>query len=86
VSTVVTWIVVAAVIVAVIVLVAAVMPLFSRLSALRRAAVGLQRRRDEAMELQAAAAELEQSLVALQERAEQARRRLAVIKAGLGAD
>jgi hypothetical protein len=80
------WIVVAVVVVAVIVLVAAVVPLSGRLSALRRAAVKLQRRREDAMTLQAAAAELERSVAALQERAEQAQRRLAVIKAGRGAD
>jgi hypothetical protein len=79
------WIVVAAVVVGVIVLVAAVAPVLGRLSGLRRAVTRLQRRQADAMRLRAAAAELEGSLVALQERADEAQRRVAVIKAARGA-
>ena len=80
------WIVVAAVVVGMIVLVAAVAPVLGRLSGLRRAVTRLQRRLADAMRLRAAAAELERSLVALQERADEVQRRVAVIKAARGAD
>jgi hypothetical protein len=80
------WIVVAAVVVGMIVLVAAVAPVLGRLSGLRRAVTKLQRRQADAMRLRAAGVELERSLVALQERADEAQRRLAVIKAARGAD
>jgi hypothetical protein len=80
------WIVVAAVVVGMIVLIAAVAPVLGRLSGLRRAVTKLQRRQADAMRLRAAGVELERSLVALQERADEAQRRLAVIKAARGAD
>ncbi|HEV8174132.1 MAG TPA: hypothetical protein VGP91_10845 [Actinoplanes sp.] len=80
------WIVVAAVVVGMIVLVAAVAPVLGRLSGLRRAVTKLQRRQADAMRLRAAGVELERSLVALRERADEAQRRLAVIKAARGAD
>ena len=80
------WIVVAAVVVGMIVLVAAVAPVLGRLPGLRRAVTKLQRRQADAMRLRAAGVELERSLVALQERADEAQRRLAVIKAARGAD
>ena len=80
------WIVVAAVVVGMIVLIAAVAPVLGRLSGLRRAVTKLQRRQADAMRLRAAGVELERSLVALQEQADEAQRRLAVIKAARGAD
>jgi hypothetical protein len=68
------------------IVVAAVAPVLGRLSGLRRAVTKLQRRQADAMRLRAAGVELERSLVALQERADEAQRRLAVIKAARGAD
>jgi hypothetical protein len=80
------WIVIAVVVVGVIVLVAAVVPVLGRLSGLRRAVAKAQRRQADAMKLRAAADGLERSLVALQERALETQRRVAVIKAARGAD
>jgi hypothetical protein len=71
-------------VVAVIVLIASFVPVLGRLSGLRRAGAKLQRRRAEAMKVQASAAVLEQSVLAVQHRAESAQQRVAAIKAGLG--
>jgi len=76
------WIVIAAVVLGLIVLVAVTVPVIGRLSALRRAVRGLQRRQQEALRLQAGAAELERTLTGVQRRAETAQERLALIKAG----
>jgi Tfp pilus assembly protein PilN len=76
------WIWIAAVVVAAVVLLAAVVPLLGRLSGLRRAGALLQRRQAEAVRLQERVAELERSVLALQQRAEETQRRVAVIKAG----
>jgi len=54
------------------------------LSGLRRAAVKLQRRQQEALKLQEGAAVLEQTVLGLQRRAEVMQDRVAVIQAGLG--
>jgi hypothetical protein len=77
------WIWVAVVVVAVIVLIGSFVPVLGRLSGLRRAAAKLQRQRAEAMKLQESVAVLEQSLLAVQHRAEGARR-VAAIAAGFG--
>jgi hypothetical protein len=81
---VVTWIVVAVVVLALVVLVLVALPLLGRLSALNRAALKLQQRQEQAMRLQEGAATLEQSILAVQQRAERAAERAAVIKAGRG--
>jgi hypothetical protein len=80
------WIVIAVVIVAVILLVAAVVSVLGRLSGLRRAMLRLHRWQQEATQVQAATAEVERTLIALRERAEEAERRVAVIKAARGGD
>ena len=78
------WIVIAAVVAGLIILVAVTLPVVGRLSALRRAAVKLQRRQNEAMALQAGVARLEQTVLQVQKRAETMQEALAVIKAGRG--
>ena len=78
------WIVIAAVVAGLIILVAVTPPVVGRLSALRRAAVKLQRRQDEAMALQPGVARLEQTVLQVQKRAETMQEGLAVIKAGRG--
>ena len=80
------WIWVAVGVAALIILIAAVAPLLSRLGGLRRAGERLRLRQTEVTRLQVRAAELEQSVLGLRERAEQAQRRIAVIKAGRGTD
>ena len=80
------WIVIAAVVAGLIILVAVSLPVIGRLSALRRAALRLQRRQAEAMALQEGAQRLEHSLLGLQRRAETMQERLAVIQAGHGDD
>jgi hypothetical protein len=79
------WIVIAAVVAGLIILVAVSLPVVGRLAGLRRAAVRLERRQEEAMRLQEGAQVLEQSLLGLQRRTETMQERLAVIKAGRGA-
>lgn len=76
------WIVIAAVVAGLIFLVAVTMPVVGRLGALHRAIGRLQRRRQEAMKMQAATAELERTVLGLQRRAEVMQERLSIIKAG----
>lgn len=78
------WIVIAAVVAGLIILVAVTLPVIGRLSALRRAAVKLQRRQTEAIALQAGVAKLEQTVLQVQKRAETMQAGIAVIKAGRG--
>jgi nitrate/nitrite-specific signal transduction histidine kinase len=73
------WIWIAAVVLALFVLVMAVLPVLRQLGGLRRAAIRLQRRQADAMKLQSAAGELEQTLAGLQERAEELQERLAAL-------
>lgn len=79
------WIVIAAVVAGLIILVAVTLPVVGRLSALRRAAVKLQRRQSEAVALQAELTRLEQTVLQVQKRAETMQEGIAVIKAGRGA-
>ena len=76
------WIAVAAI--ALIVLVSVAVKLLGRLSGLRRAALRLQRRQEEALRLQAGAATLQQTVQDLQARAERTQDKVTAIKAGLG--
>jgi hypothetical protein len=78
------WVWVAVVVVGLIILGSAIMSVVGRLSGLRRAAVKLQRRQQEALKLQEGAAVLEQTVLGLQRRAEVMQDRVAVIQAGLG--
>jgi hypothetical protein len=80
------WIVIGVVVLALVLLVAVTVPVVGRLSGLRRAVLRLQRRQEEAMRLQQGAAELEQTMLGLQRRAETMQERLAVIQAGRGED
>lgn len=80
------WVWIAVVVIALIIMGSAVVALLGRLSGLRRAALRLQRRQEEAMKLQAGAAVLEQSVLGLQERAEIMQDRIETIQAGLGRD
>jgi type II secretory pathway pseudopilin PulG len=80
------WVWIAVVVVALIIMGSAALSLLGRLSGLQHAAVRLQRRQQEAMKLQEGAAVLEQSVLALHERAEITQGRLATIQAGLGRD
>ena len=80
----VTWIVVAVIVLAFVVLGLALMAVAGRLPELRRAALKLQRRQEQALKLQEGAATLEQSILALQERAQLAAGQVAVIQAGRG--
>jgi hypothetical protein len=70
------WIWIAAVVIALIVLIVAGVRLLGRLGGLRRAAARLQYRQADAMKLQAAAGELEQTLLGLQQRTETLQERL----------
>jgi hypothetical protein len=76
------WIAVAAI--ALVVLVFAVSRPLGRLPELRRAAVRLQRRQEEALTLQAAGEELQQTVLSLQQRAERTQDSITQIKANLG--
>jgi Sec-independent protein translocase protein TatA len=76
------WIWIAVVVVAVFILGAAVVPLVGRLAGLQRAAVKLQRRQGEAMRLQQGAETLQQTLLGLQERAEEMQLHIQSIKPG----
>ena len=78
------WIWVAVPAVALIILLGAIAPLSGRLGRLRRAGERLQTRQTEVARLQARAAGLEQSIQGLREGAEQAQRRIAMIRAGRG--
>jgi len=78
------WIVIAAVVLGLIVLVAVTVPVVGRLAGLQLALRRLRRRQQEAMKLQAGAAELERTVQALQRRAETMQERLALIRAGQG--
>ena len=81
-----TWIWVAVVVIALIILIAAIVPLLGRLGRLRRAGERLQTKQIEVVRLRSRAAELETAVQGLRERAEQAQRTIAVIKAGRGED
>ncbi|MEU4557710.1 hypothetical protein AB0F72_04940 [Actinoplanes sp. NPDC023936] len=76
------WIAVGAI--ALIILVSAAARLLGRLPELRRAAVKLQRRQEEAMRLQAAGEELQRTVLLVQEKAERAQDSVTQIKANLG--
>ncbi|HEU4348547.1 MAG TPA: hypothetical protein VFR35_12255 [Actinoplanes sp.] len=78
------WIVIAAVVAGLIILLAVALPVAGRLANLRRAVTRLQRRQQEAMRLQAGAAEVEQTLQGVQQRAGTMQERLAIIRAGRG--
>ncbi len=78
------WIVIAAVVAGLVILVAVSVPVVGRLAELRRAAVRLQRRQQEAAALQESAQTLERTLLGLQRRTATMADRLAVIKAGRG--
>jgi nitrate/nitrite-specific signal transduction histidine kinase len=73
------WIWIAVVVLALIILIVAALPLLRRLGALQRAAIRLQRRQADAMKLQEAAGELEQTLAGVQARAEEMQERLAAL-------
>jgi hypothetical protein len=76
------WIAVGAI--ALVVLSFAVSRPLGRLPGLRRAAVKLQRRQEEALKLQAAGEKLQQNVLSLQQRAERAQDSVTQIKANLG--
>lgn len=78
------WIWIAAVVLGLAILVGVAVPLVGRLGGLQRAVLRLQRRQQEALSLQASVAELEQTMLGLQQRAEATQAGLAVIKAGRG--
>lgn len=78
------WVWIAVTAIALFVLVLAAVRLLGRLSGLRRAAVRLQRRQEEAARLQAGAARLEQTLLGLHQRAEQVQDHLEQIQANRG--
>jgi hypothetical protein len=78
------WILIAVVVLSLIALVAVTVSVVGRLAGLQRAVGRLQRRRQEAMDLQAGAAELEQTVQLLQRRAETMQERVALIRAGRG--
>jgi type II secretory pathway pseudopilin PulG len=78
------WIWIAVVVLALIILGIAIGSVVGRLGGLRRAAVKLQRRQEEAMRLRAGATELERSVLGLQQRAEVMQGRVESIQAGLG--
>jgi beta-lactamase regulating signal transducer with metallopeptidase domain len=73
------WIWIAVVVIALVILIVAGARLFGRLGGLQRAAVKLQRRQAEAMKLQEAAGELEQTLLGVQQRAEALQEHLATL-------
>nr|WP_240955715.1 hypothetical protein [Micromonospora sp. HNM0581] len=72
------------VLVPLVLLVLAVRPVVARLPRLRRAALALQRRADEAATLRDAAESLQERAEGLQERLETTQQRLAVIQARRG--
>ncbi|MFF0378007.1 hypothetical protein [Actinoplanes missouriensis] len=76
------WIAVGAI--ALIVLIFAATRLLGRLPDLRRAAVKLQRRQEEAMRLQVAGEELQRTVLVVQQKAERAQDAVTQIKANLG--
>ncbi|GIJ23705.1 hypothetical protein [Micromonospora lutea] len=78
------WIVLALVLVPLILLALAVRPVLARLPRLRRAALALQRRVDEATALQEAAESLQQRAEGLQSRLETTEQRLTLIRARRG--
>lgn len=78
------WVWIAVVVVSLIIVGWAALSLLGRLSVFQHATVRLQRRQQEAMKLQEGAAVLEQSVLAVQERAEVMQGRVATIQAGLG--
>jgi uncharacterized protein YlxW (UPF0749 family) len=78
------WIVIAAVVLGLIVLVAVTVPVVGRLAGLQLAVARLRRRQQEAMKLQAGAAQLEETVQAVQRRAETMQQRLTLIRAGHG--
>ena len=80
------WVWIAVVVVALIIVGSVALPLLGRLAGLRRAALRLQRRQEEAIRLQQRAAVLEQTVLGVQERAEIMQGRLETIQAGLGKD
>jgi uncharacterized protein YlxW (UPF0749 family) len=78
------WVWIAVVVIALIVLIFAASRLLGRLPGLRRAAVRLQRRQEEALVLQAGAERLQETVQGLQERAERAQDKVAEIQAARG--
>ena len=74
------WIVIAAVVAGLVILVAVSVPVVGKLSGLQRAAVRLQRRQQEAIELQAGAERLEQTLLGLERRADATAAHLAAMR------
>lgn len=81
-----TWIWAAVVVLGLIILIAAIAAVLSRLSRLRRAGERLRLRRTEAMRLRESVEVLNRSVQVVRERAEEAQRRIVVIKAGRGVD
>ncbi|WP_045742994.1 MULTISPECIES: hypothetical protein [Actinoplanes] len=78
------WVWIAVGVIALFILVWCGLRLLGRLSELRRAAVKLQRRQEEAMVLQAGAEKLQRTVLQVQERAERMQEKVATIQAGLG--
>ncbi|MDI6100122.1 hypothetical protein QLQ12_16080 [Actinoplanes sp. NEAU-A12] len=78
------WVWIAVVVIALIVLIFAASRLLGRLPGLRRAALKLQRRQEEALGLQAGAEQLQETMLGLQERAERAHDKVAQIQAARG--
>ncbi|KUL27980.1 MULTISPECIES: hypothetical protein [Actinoplanes] len=78
------WVWIAVVVIAVLVLVLAGLRLLGRLSGLNRAARRLQLRQEEALRVQSGAEKLQQTVLGLQQRAEQAQDHLEQIKANRG--
>ncbi|HET6532363.1 MAG TPA: hypothetical protein VFH03_17390 [Actinoplanes sp.] len=78
------WILIAVVVLGLIALVAVTVPVVGRLAGLQRAVRRLGRRRQEAMNLQAGAAQLVQTVQHLHRRAETMQERVALIRAGHG--
>lgn len=78
------WVWIAVVVIALFVLIFAASRLLGRLSGLRRAALKLQRRQEEALALQAGAERLQETMLGLQERAERAQDKVAEIQAARG--
>lgn len=81
-----TWIWAAVVVLALIILIATIASMLSRLSGLRRAGERLRLRQTEAMRLRDSVEVLNRSVEIVQERAEEAQRRIVVIKAARGVD
>lgn len=76
------WIWIAVVVVAVVIMGAAGAPLVGRLSGLQRAVGRLRRRQAEAMTLQQGAETLQQTVLGLQQRAEEVRLHVESLKPG----